>query len=442
MKQENTNSKCVEPAKYEVPVKCTVPNSELKKNHRQNIRSQLVEQLQHKIQRLESVARVDDGTVISECCIEVNRLLPGGGYRPGTLIEWIAMGDQPCDTLPACHPPSACHYPSSLSDSPSSLSDSPSSLSDSPSSLSDSPSSGGYGADFLSLTAAARACRSGGALVVIDSERNFYPPAAAAAGIDLSNLIVLRPPRNLSRELSRELSRNLSHRPRPNARPRFDKQNSKHQTAISEDDHSGFYWAIDQALKCPAVGAVWGPIAEIDERWFRRFQLSAESSGVTGMFIRPPSAAGRPGWSEIQWHVKADGRKEWEDRGRKPAEEFSFPPTPTPSSHFNSFLLSLHLARCRTGAAGQTIKLAIDTITGRAQPATAHRDHAQHRTKDQAAPAQNKPAQQQPRKTNLRQTNPLRVAAELADPAADRRQRTTENGRPESGGWRKSYERA
>jgi hypothetical protein len=225
----------------------------------------LVQQLQHRIERIETSARVDDGQTISSGCTAIDRLLPENGYRRGTLIEWMA--------------------------------------------------SNGSGADFLSLVTAANACADGGALVIADRNRQFYPPAAAAMGVDLGNVVVIRPPEEKS----------------PHDR-RYDNE---------------FFWAIDQALGCSAVAAVWGAVDQVGERWFRRFQLSAEASGTMGLFVRPASAIGQPGWSEVQWHVAAK------------------------RSHVTAAAtqcVDLKLARCRGGQSGKRIGLKIDTVTGSVSP--------------------------------------------------------------------------
>ena len=186
----------------------------------------IIKKLQRKIHRLETASRVDDGTVVPSGCRAVDRVLPEGGYRRGTLTEWITPGNR----------------------------------------------SGGHGADFVSLVTAQKACLDGGALVVFDPERQFYPPAANALGINNSNLIVLRTPSQLSNQ-------------------------------ANDNDQNELYWAIDQALRCSAVAAVWGPLDNLDERWFRRFQLAAESSGTMGLFIRPANALNRSSWAEVQWKV-------------------------------------------------------------------------------------------------------------------------------------------
>jgi hypothetical protein len=57
-------------------------------------------------------------------------------------------------------------------------------------------------------------------------------------------------------------------------------------------------WAIEQMLRCPAVGAVAGWLASADERVQRRLQLAAEDngngSGAIGLLIRPPQARSQP----------------------------------------------------------------------------------------------------------------------------------------------------
>lgn len=171
----------------------------------------------------------------------------------------------------------------------------------------------GYGARVLSLLAARQACADGGALVVIDPERSFHAPAAVAWGIDPDNVIVLRPP---------------------------------------FDDRRALYWAVDQSLRSPAVAAVWGPLPRVSEHWQRRFQLSAEESGALGLFIRPASVLGEPGWSEVQWLVgtlKSGNRKRGLDTPRR--------------GGFDRFI-DLRLVRVRNGTPGASVKVQVDFTSG------------------------------------------------------------------------------
>ena len=103
---------------------------------------------------------------VTSGCLSLDDLLPDKGFPRGTFVEWLGEG-------------------------------------------------AGSGAGFLALVAAREACREGGVAVVIDTPRRFYPPAAAAWGLELSRLLLVRPQ--------------------------------------SEKD---LYWAVDQALRCPRVSAV------------------------------------------------------------------------------------------------------------------------------------------------------------------------------------------
>jgi len=176
----------------------------------------------------------------------------------------------------------------------------------------------GCGAELLSLWAAREACQPARALVVIDPQRKFYPLAAAACQIDLQQTIVLR-----------------------------------------ETDPQKLLWAIDQSLRCPAVGAVWGDLGEVDERWLRRFQLSAETSGVLGLFIRSQQLRHLPSWSEVQWLVEP-----------RPcsigANAFSVEGLAEENLRY-SRSLRLHLLRCRNRAHMKHVDLLIDLPTGKIQ---------------------------------------------------------------------------
>ena len=254
----------------------------------------------------------------------------------------------------------------------------------SPGGGSGAPYRDGNGAEILSLIAAREACHSGGALVVIDSTCCFYPPAAALWGIGLENTIVIRPA-----------------------------------------DQRDAAWAIDQALRCSAVAAVWGYLDWIGERWLRRFQLSAEQSGCLGLFVRPISVARRVTWSESQWLCRGLSRRvstgprgtipsplqgtsfipspSWGGLGRGETDSHSIPMRQNPAvsspqsehwqnqqhiaAHFSSKqtgvgedrLIQVRLARLRGGAAGASLTLRIDFQTGSVQ--VARRDDEANRVR-------------------------------------------------------------
>ena len=111
------------------------------KNQRENTGQ--VEALRQQIAQFEGVHAEGRRAVVSSGCEPLDRLMGGRGFRRGTLVEWLAVGE-------------------------------------------------GSGAGTLALAAAGAACRDGGVLVVLDQRREFYPPAAVYTAVEPQNLIVVR----------------------------------------------------------------------------------------------------------------------------------------------------------------------------------------------------------------------------------------------------------
>ena len=121
---------------------------------------------------------------------------------------------------------------------------------------------------MLAFRAAAAACRDGGAVVVLDRTGEFYPLAAVAQGIEPGRLIVVHPG--------------------------------------NKADHA---WALDQALRCPAVAAAvaWPDALDgkLDGRTFRRLQLAAEQGGGLGLLVRPESVRPQPSWAHVRLLIES-----------------------------------------------------------------------------------------------------------------------------------------
>lgn len=248
--------------------------------------------LQNRIRKAETAQRVGQGKVVSSGCEAIDRLLPGRGYAPGTLVQWLVP-----DVFPGGRSQTAGVAANAIQP-------------------------GGLAADYLSLLTAIEACKDGRSLVVLDPWHQFYPPAVAALGVDMANLIILR-----------------------------SQAETRQQAAAGQTDND-LYWAIDQSLRCSAVGAVWGPLGSIDQRWFRRFQLSAESSGCLGLFVQSVKEAKQPSWAEVQWLVA--GTK---TTGARDAL----------SSNDRQQRVKLRLLRCRGGKAGRSIEVGVDAVTSQVQ---------------------------------------------------------------------------
>lgn len=64
-------------------------------------------------------------------------------------------------------------------------------------------------------------------------------------------------------------------------------------------------WATEQALRCPAIGAVLGWTAHIVDRNLRRLQLAAEAGGTLGILHRPAAAAQQPSPAALRLRLRA-----------------------------------------------------------------------------------------------------------------------------------------
>jgi hypothetical protein len=174
----------------------------------------LVQTLREEIARIEGTRRSPDELPVSSGCAALDEILPQRGFRRGSLAEWLHDGD-------------------------------------------------GAGATTLAMLAAREACRQGGTLVVVERQRQFYPPAAVRLGIAPEQLLLVH--------------------------------------AGTAADHD---WALDQALRCPAVAAVaaWPDAlgGRLDGRTFRRLQLAAEESGGLGLLVRPARVRHEPSWAEVR----------------------------------------------------------------------------------------------------------------------------------------------
>lgn len=162
----------------------------------------LIAQLSREVKRIEVAGRVQPdqlgrrSAVFSTGSTTIDGCLPYGGYESGTIIEYLQH-------------------------------------------------SAGSGATTLALSAAREALTATDRFcVIVDWRQQFYPPAAAALGLDLKRIVIVRP------------------------------------TTLADR-----LWAIDQALRSPAIVAVIVEIEQLDDRAARRLQLAAESGGSLGLLI-------------------------------------------------------------------------------------------------------------------------------------------------------------
>jgi protein ImuA len=182
-----------------------------------------LEQLRAQVDRLQARGRLSGGDGeprFSAGSPSIDQLLPHGGLRRGTVVQWVGES--------------------------------------------------GGGAWALAMIAAAEIAKSemsgGKPLVVFDLNQEFYPPAAVALGVPADRMMVIH--------------------------------KKAHHT------RSDMIWAIDQALRCEAIAAVWCELgAWVNDRDARRLQLAAEAGGTVGLFVRPEEVRRRPSFADVSWHV-------------------------------------------------------------------------------------------------------------------------------------------
>ncbi len=211
----------------------------------------LVNHLRQELARWQSPRNPPDEALVSTGCPAWDALLPGGGFRRGTLVEWLADGD-------------------------------------------------GTGRQTLALHVARQACQDGGVVIVLDPERNLFPPAVFHGGIPREAFIVVQPGNPV--------------------------------------EH---IWALEQSLRCQAVAVVLAGLEKLDPVVFRRLQIAVEQGGSLGLLFRPEWVRHEPTWAEVRFWVE---------------------PQPGDLSHRRR--VKIEVLRLRGGSAGGCIELEIDDETG------------------------------------------------------------------------------
>jgi len=195
----------------------------------------------------ELLVRQRERPVVSSGFRPLDALLPAGGVRPGSLIEWLAEGDA---------------------------------------------GPGGGGAASLAFAVACRLAEARGGeagaqarprtIVVVDRTGWFHPPAVMPWLGDERRLVVARPSRDDDEIWTIDQALRCTGVAAVLAWPR----NRVGRSAATRGSRLG-----GSALK----GAL--------QQWstaMRRWQLAAASSGAVGLFVRPLAARSEPSWAEAR----------------------------------------------------------------------------------------------------------------------------------------------
>ncbi len=228
--------------------------------------TKIAQSLAQRIRQMETAGRHQHVGSISSGCQAIDEKLPEGGYAKGSMVEFLQ-------------------------------------------------SKVGSGATSLAFMTAKQAMKGGKYLLVVDSDRHFYPPAARSLGIPLERMIVIHP-----------------------------------------KERGDMMWSIDQALRCSGIAAVVSKIDRLDDREARRWQLAAEQGGALGLWVRDyRTARGQPSWSDIQWRIEPQ-------------------PAPKDAGGDNRRWLKMSLLRCRSGVGGASFSVYLD-----GRDASLHLSDEQHR---------------------------------------------------------------
>ncbi len=193
----------------------------------QPLKSDAVRALRQRL--LQSEFRATDQDVFTTGFASLDRLLPQHGWPAGSIVEWISDGP-------------------------------------------------GQAAMSLAVTCALPLLTKPGAFAVPDPERQFHPVAAAALGLPLSRLLLIRPDNDSS-------SAHVS----------------PAQTALRRDT----LWALEQLARCSGVRVIVCWLDRISSTALRRLQLAVERSSVTVFLVRPASAMKHSSWADLRLHVRS-----------------------------------------------------------------------------------------------------------------------------------------
>ena len=189
--------------------------------------------------------------IVSSGLPALDRLLPSGGLRLGSLLEWLEP--EAIDGVAAA-----------------------------------------AGATSYALAVGVRLQNAvglppGRSLLVIDREGRFYPPA-------------ILPWLESAQPVGQGSART---RPTAKSSGKQRHQDDREQRlyVIRPGNEADEIWAIDQSLRCSGVAAVIGWPERVSSTVLRRWQLAARSSGVFGLFVRPAAARHEPTWAEVRIQV-------------------------------------------------------------------------------------------------------------------------------------------
>ena len=123
---------------------------------------------------------------------------------------------------------------------------------------------------------------------------------------------------------------------------------TRHCLVVQPKSAAEMWWAVEQILRCPGIGATWCWAEAVPDRVLRRWQLAAEAGGGIGMFFRPPEASRQSSWAD--WRLAV-------------VPISSHPGQSCPSTRQRR-TLRIDVVYCRGCIGGQSVVLELNHATG------------------------------------------------------------------------------
>lgn len=189
--------------------------------------------------------------VVSSGVPELDALLPSGGFRTGTITEWL-VPDRGC------------------------------------------------GASTLTLCLAVGCVRADQVLAIVDFAGDFHPLAAAAVGVDHRKTVVIRPTSKVDGFWALEqLLRSSAIGAVWCNLDRLQSTDCLSRTSTT-----------DPSTNRSASAAKPRGNLTADNRLFRRLQLASESGDCVCFFVRPLSTRHEPSWADLRFLVRPSEHRE------------------------------------------------------------------------------------------------------------------------------------
>jgi hypothetical protein len=217
--------------------------------YRSGMKADTIAALRQKLHRTETGPATRAASAVSIGIDALDRLLPDGGLRPGLLLELLADGPGAGAATLALRLAAAWQPNGELLLVDQGAGDQRSEIRGRRSEIGDQHKHRPPTSDLRPPTS--------------DLRPLFYPPAAAALGIDLRRMVVVHPA-----------------------------------------NQADAVWALEQALRCRGVGMVVGSLGKTSDVVLRRLQLAVEAGGTVGVLLRPAACAAQTSWGDVRWLVR------------------------------------------------------------------------------------------------------------------------------------------